>query len=426
MIRRKPLTYMAQARDAGFSLIELAILMVIVGLIVATSLSTFDTYQKRTALNSTIEKRNNIEIALGKFVAENGRLPCPADPAQPVTAAEAGIENCRPGGLVYPNLSPPGCVGHCRIEGARKYFETQNGVPETPGLTRDRVLRGIVPYKTLGLALWEAYDGWGSMMTYAVTELVSSSFLLSPTSPPPFGRINFKINKVEGEPLGSGNGALDVALWDEDSATDEPAPYPGTESIFSWPFVIVSHGPDRRGGWTVNGAIGVPCAGEGRDLVNCDPTSATFIEPSYTVSVPGPLFYDDATLATSYTTAADKWYYSGIGAIRNKEGKIGIDIEDPQESLDIEGSARMAAARASQFCNEVGGNCFEPRIIGGTGLNCGTGGMIWAIENNTRRCATGVVDIPAAECPSGTFLVGFCADGNLLCRAPTAPEPVCD
>lgn len=417
MIRAVQAIHSTRLREAGFSLIELAILMVIAGLLVSSALSTFDTYQKRTALNSTIEKRNNIEIALGRFVADNGRLPCPADPALPVTDANSGVENCRPGGIAYPTLSPAGCEGHCRIEGARKNFSGLNGVPETPGLSRDRVLRGVIPYKTLGLALWESYDGWGTMMTYAVTELLSSSFLLSPDDPPPWGRINYDKSL----------GALDIALWDPDTETDEPAPNPETDLIYSWPFVLVSHGPDRRGGWTVNGSVAIPCAGQGRDLPNCDPESATFVEPSYTVTVEGNLFYDDAMLTTSYVTSADKWYYSGVGRIRNKEGKVGIDIEDPQVSLDVSGTARVQSARASTFCNEDGTVCFEPRIIGGEGLSCGLGGLMRGIENNHEICANQIDmgTISAGSCPSGSFLVGFCADGSLLCRAPSAGEPVC-
>lgn len=418
----------SQSGEAGFSLIELAILMVIAGLLVSSALSTFDTYQKRTALNSTIEKRNNIEIALGRFVAEYGRLPCPANAALAVTDSNSGIENCRPGGLAYPDLSPSDCSGHCRIEGARKYFSTTNGVPETPGLSKDRVLRGVVPYKTLGLALWEAYDGWGTMMTYAVTELLSSSFLLSPDDPPPYGRINFKKDIVTGETPGSANGAIDVATWDEALGADDPAPYPGTQTIFSFPFVIVSHGPDRRGGWTVNGAVAIPCAGEGRDLVNCNPQGSSFVDPAYVVMRAGDLYYDDAVLSYAYVSSSDKWYYSGVGAIRNKEGKVGIDIEDPQTALDVEGSVRVAAARTAKFCDEAGDNCFDPGIIGGsTGLSCGTGAFMRGVSDETPDCAVGINlgSITPGVCAPGKFLVGFCVDGSMLCRAPADPEPVC-
>lgn len=418
MIRVQKLECKSRSREAGFSLIELAILMVIVGLLVATALSTFDAYQKRTALNTTIEKRNNIEIALGRFLADNGRLPCPADPALPVTDSDSGIENCRPGGLAYPTLTPPSCTGHCRIEGARKPFPGLNGVAATPGVEKDRILRGVVPYKTLGLALWEAYDGWGSMMTYAVTELLASSFLVSATTPAPWGRINFNL----------AYGAIDLARWDSATSTDTSAPNPNVSDLSnSWPFVMVSHGPDRRGGWTVNGSIAIPCAGQGRDLVNCDAQSPRFIEPSYIVTVPGATFYDDAMLTTTYVSSADKWYYSGVGAIRNKEGKVGIDIEDPQFSLHIDGSMRVQNMRANTFCTVDGSVCFDPDIIGGSGVNCGPGGMMRGIEFNTALCAAEVSlgSITPGNCPGGTFLIGFCPDGSLLCRAPSGAEPVC-
>lgn len=420
VIRADIQRFQSRQGESGFSLIELAIIMVIVGLLVASSLSTFDAYQKRTALNSTLEKRNNIEIALGRFVAENGRLPCPANPALAITEAASGIENCRPQNLAYPTLSAVSCIGHCRIEGARHGFTGENGVPEVPGTQGDRILRGVVPYKTLGLALWEAYDGWGTMMTYAVTEVLASSYLVTNVNPPPWGKILMQREKY---------GAIDLAVWDNVTETDISAPNPEAPGKISksWAFVLLSHGPDTRGGWTVNGAQAVPCTGQGRDLVNCDAQSKVFIEPSYIVNVKGDRFYDDAMLTTSYVTSADKWYYSMAGAIRNKEGKLGIDIEDPQESLDVLGSTRVDAARSNQFCNVDGSMCFEAGIIGGAGLNCGAGGLMRGIEENHQLCANEIAlgSISPGVCPGGTFLVGFCADGSMLCRSPLGAEPVC-
>jgi hypothetical protein len=90
----------------------------------------------------------------------NGRLPCPADPALPVGHANAGRENCRPNNVAYPTLACNATNSLCRIEGARSFVFPAAGttvlgtVPANTG--PERVLRGAIPYATLGLAPREA------------------------------------------------------------------------------------------------------------------------------------------------------------------------------------------------------------------------------------------------------------------------------
>ena len=433
MIRRNQHNGCNKQTAGGFSLIELAIIMTIAGLMVATALSTFDAYTKRKAFNTTDERINNIQLAFGRFVAEYGRLPCPADPTLPATDADAGKENCRPGGLAYPTLSPEGCNGHCRIEGARQQFGSlnpsaypTNGVAVMPGLEKDRVLRGVVPYKTLGLALREGYDGWGTMMTYAVTELLSSSHLVSNDESPPFGTINYEKRY----------GAISIMVWDEAAGIDDDVPY--TYSIaedgtvegdkFAWPFVLLSHGPDTKGGWTVGGTQAVPCTGQGRDIRNCDPESASFVMPELTVTVRGDRFYDDAAVMTDYVIISDKWFYSGVKTIQSRQSFIGINNEDPQYPLDVGGTMKVDKARANRYCNAEGGECFNPRIIGGSeGIKC-NGGAMRGIQNNDAACDPGINlgSITVGRCATGSYLVGFCADGSKMCRVYGGAQPTCD
>lgn len=423
---------------AGFSLIELAIIMTIAGLMVASALSTFDAYTKRKAFNTTEERINNIQLSFGRFVAEYGRLPCPADPTLPATHADAGKENCRPGGLVYPTLSPDGCNGHCRIQGARQQFGNldssaypTNGVPVAPGLEHDRVLRGVVPYKTLGLALREGYDGWGTMMTYAVTELLSSSYLVSNDESPPWGTINYEKRY----------GAISIRVWDAEDEVDENVPYTyeitidedtgeatPVGALDSWPFVLLSHGPDTKGGWTVGGTQAVPCTGQGRDIRNCDPESASFVTPEHIVTVRGDRFYDDAAVMTDYVVISDKWFYSGIKTIQSRQSYIGINNEDPLYPLDVTGDMKVGKARANRYCNAEGENCFNPGIIGGsTGIRC-NGGAMRGIQNNDAACDASINlgSITVGRCSPGSFLVGFCPDGSKMCRPFGGAQPTCD
>ena len=418
---------------SGFSLIELAIVMTIAGLMVATALSTFDSYTKRKAFNSTKEKLNNIQLSFGRFVAEYGRLPCPADPTLPASHPDAGKENCRPGGLAYPTLSPPSCMGHCRIQGARQHFGTlnpleypTNGVAVMPGVEKDRLLRGVVPYKTLGLALREGYDGWGTMMTYVVTELLSSSYIVSNAESPPYGMINYEKKY----------GAISLNVWSDSIEDDENVPFTTSinpdgsvnAELNGWPFVLISHGPDTKGGWTVGGTQAVPCAGEGRDVTNCESDSARFVMPEHIVTVKGDLFYDDAAVMTDYVTIADKWYYSGIKTIQSRQSYIGINNEDPLYPLDVAGDAKVSTAKANRYCNEDGEKCFNPGLIGSiTGTSCGGGPML-GVKNNDAACDAKISlgSITVGRCSSGSYLVGFCPDGSKMCRVFGGPQPTCD
>lgn len=516
--------HVTSKRTAGFSLIELAIMMTIVGLFVATAAQTYNLYTKRTAMNSTLEKKNNIEIALGKFMSTNGRLPCPADPALPVGHVNAGRENCRPNNVAYPTLACNATNSLCRIEGARSFVFPAAGttvlgtVPANTG--PERVLRGAIPYATLGLAPREAYDGWGSMFTYAVTEMLASSFFLSQgsvtnncvevcgtanensnlTLNAGAGRVLTDVVYASyGTPTGScagftnsschasvstdrvrtafqgrvsasygatngnfgdpcsgtakrlsvimraceatasvsfneANGAIDHRRWDDGSAADIKRRNPnvivgGFQAFDSWMLAVVSHGPDRKGGWNAQGAMPVPCAGVGRDVINCTMTSSSFVDQSYVSTKPGNFFYDDAFVSTSPIRESDKWHFSTISAIRNKEGTmVGIGTDTPGMALDVIGAVRAQDSESTTYCNSAGGSCFEPRIIGGTGISC-SGGWMRGIVNGAPVCETKVnttqIVSGVGNCAAGSYLIGFCANGARLCKTPGNPDPVC-
>ncbi len=416
----------ASSCTAGFSLIELAIIMVIIGLMVATSLQVFNEYQKRTALNSTLEKKQNIEVALGKFLSENGRLPCPAIPNLPSDDPTSGIENCPAIGAWPGTLTPTAtcnATGFCRVEGSRRSLTSaDNGVGPTPLIERDRILRGIIPYKSLGLALWEAYDGWGMMMTYAVTELLSNSNIVSNVNPPPAGRVSFKLDY----------GVLNYNSWSDTTGTYADIQNPkvtdglGNGTIKSFPFAVMSHGPDRRGAWSAQGQLALPCAviGAGvvpdnpRDAVNCNPFSNTFRDAARLVLVQGSAdWYDDAFMSSTYVAASDKWYYTGISSVRSNQTLVGIGTEAPEQALEVNGMIRAVNVGASLYCDVDGGDCFDAEMIGGVGISCGSSVVMSGISNRTEVCS-GAVDSTPWNCPAGSFLVGFCADSSPKCRAP--------
>lgn len=122
----------------AFTLVELAIVLVIVAFLVGGMLISFGAQRDISAANETQKQFNDIRDALIGFAAANGRLPCPASPS--ATGAE----------------DPPG-GGPCTTP--------RNGF--LPAVTL-----GITPTDAQGYAL----DSWGNPIRYAVTTANSNAF----------------------------------------------------------------------------------------------------------------------------------------------------------------------------------------------------------------------------------------------------------
>jgi prepilin-type N-terminal cleavage/methylation domain-containing protein len=117
-------------RLRGFSLLEMAIVLVIVGLLLGGLLGSVGALQQRQRLAQTQAQLDEIRDALVAFAAVNGRLPCPADPATPNTTPGAGLERAP---------TAAGCTGGTS---------------------------GVLPWATLSLS---ESDAWGRRFSYRVS-----------------------------------------------------------------------------------------------------------------------------------------------------------------------------------------------------------------------------------------------------------------
>src|SRR5690606_4728308 len=125
--------------ESGFTLIEMAIFLLILGLVTGAFFAYYTTMQQNDIRNVTHVKQRRIAFSLGAFVQSHGRLPCPGRPDATPTRGYP---------LDYNATSAP--AGSC-------------------GAVSDR--DGIVPYRVLGLSEEDVVDGWGRPFTYAVDEL---------------------------------------------------------------------------------------------------------------------------------------------------------------------------------------------------------------------------------------------------------------
>lgn len=128
----------------GFTLLEMAIVMVIIAIGISGATLGLTVYTHGQNVDKTRVKMDKILDSLAVYVQRNYRLPCAADPrgdTPDTMGMEARYTYC---------LSP-----------------TTSVVPTSPNAQEMyRGMDGIVPYRTLGLKEDDVKDAWGRYITY--------------------------------------------------------------------------------------------------------------------------------------------------------------------------------------------------------------------------------------------------------------------
>ena len=124
-----PIDYQSN-REAGFTLVELAVVIVIIGLLATMGLSALNVQQANAAVSATKKNQDTIKDALTGYLGRKKRLPCPA------VDTSGGLDST-----------------------------TRNGVPPL----NCKTYFGLVPYLELGLPRSVALDGWEHFISYAVS-----------------------------------------------------------------------------------------------------------------------------------------------------------------------------------------------------------------------------------------------------------------
>ena len=204
----------------GFTLLEMAVTLAIVSILLGGLLLTLGAQQDVTRERETRQLLNQAREALYGFAVREGRLPCPAAPG-----AAAGTER---------TAIDAGCTGGAAA------------------------LHGVLPWATLGLP---EGDDWGRRFTYTVTaEFARTAIAATPrttgqfacgTTPPAVAPTQsaFALCTPGTITVGRRGGAPSLI-------NDAPA-------------VIVSHGPNGFGGYTVGGSQ-VPASADANELENSD------------------------------------------------------------------------------------------------------------------------------------------------------------
>ncbi len=123
-----------RGRADGFTLIELSVVLVIIGLVLGMGLTAMGGWLEGKRREATQDRLDAIVEALVVYASQHRRLPCPAD-ATDAGTAEAGREQ-----------------------------------READESCTDAQQNGIVPWVTLGLREADALDGWTRLFTYRVDD----------------------------------------------------------------------------------------------------------------------------------------------------------------------------------------------------------------------------------------------------------------
>lgn len=211
---------------AGFSLVELAVVVVLMGILMGLGLRTLRATQENTAWSETRAKQERIKTALIAHLRSKGRLPCP-DAALPPTGVE-----------------PAACLVNAG--------------------------RGVLPWQSLGLSMGDVQDGWANFFTYRVanrTPATATNWTLKGAAPAagPFTIAEFTT------PLTaltlqqrSDAGVLGAAI----------TPHPVV--------MIISHGKNGSGARTRNGTAVIPLPAGADELANAGAASTSFVMRSPT------------------------------------------------------------------------------------------------------------------------------------------------
>lgn len=147
---------LARARrraQGGFSLVEIAVVLVIIGLALGTGIAIFQARVEQAQIETTRTRAEAIREALVAHVARTYRMPCPAAPG--LVSGAAGYNVAQGGGAVA-------CTAGSGLV---------NNVGSAPPFG---VSRGTVPCTTLGLTEETCLDAWGSRFTYFVSNAATT------------------------------------------------------------------------------------------------------------------------------------------------------------------------------------------------------------------------------------------------------------
>jgi prepilin-type N-terminal cleavage/methylation domain-containing protein len=204
--------------NSGFTLVEMAMVLMIVGLLLGGLIPTISSQMEQQLASETRKQMDEIQQALIGYAIVNGRLPCPAEASLATGLSNAGEE------------ATTGNTCACKTSsGSDKTVADNSAIPCT-----DSTVTGVLPWVTLGI---KETDAWGRRYTYRVTrhfaDQIANTYFWGCGSP---------------EPTAASFALCSPGVPDVDSADSG-----GTPVADNVPAIFLSHGKNGAGAYTQQG-----------------------------------------------------------------------------------------------------------------------------------------------------------------------------
>jgi type II secretory pathway pseudopilin PulG len=298
-----------QASTEGFTLVEIAIVVFIFGLILVAGLKLLAAQAENAVQTQTDAKLSVIRDSIVRYLAANNRLPCPD------TAFGNG-----PGPLAFTVAAPPDGIEN-------------RAVPGDPTKACAGAF-GVLPFQTLGLSRDAALDGWQNFFSYHVANTAPSDWTISSV------------------PVGT-RGAITVQ---DRSVAAGLFPVTAQAAV-----VVVSHGKNGLGAFTSAGTRNVAPTSDELENSNGD---ATFIRRDRTddAGVGGGAF-DDYVLYLTSTELFGPLVKEG--SVKSPQAKLNEDFQIISETL----VANVARQSIAPNCTNNAGLPASLALLGVPSLN---------------------------------------------------------
>jgi prepilin-type N-terminal cleavage/methylation domain-containing protein len=295
--------------DSGFTLVELAIVLLVTGILMAAYLDASRLWLETRRHDVTMARMRLIQDAMTHYFSRNTAYPCPAAPVSN-PSDDLPYEDCT-------TLSP------AQIQQAKK-----QGIAFINYNNR-QIIEGAVPFRLLNIPRESALDGWDHQFTYAITARLTR-------------HATFNANL----------GGIGIIDENNESLTTPPA---------SALWALVSHGPDGSGAW-YNGSEATSCPPARRETLNCHHEGRFAVAPvSFADS---EHFYDDIVF---YRTWVDylptpPQSYCSIPLLK---GSLQPSLVQDGVMIEICGDAAQALTQNGTACQILicRGGTFIPGII---------------------------------------------------------------
>ncbi len=386
-------------KQHGFSLLEMAIVFILAGIIITPAVSLYHQYTVEKDWDETEDRIGEVVNAIGNYRAVYGRYPCPASRTASSGDLDYGREKCQ--------LNPPGsCTdGICT--------STNNGKPN---------LIGTLPFKSLNMQETEAADKYLDRFTYAVTYDLTSNTTFN----------------LQG-------GALGIVDKNGNSLV-EPAD--------SGHFIVISHGPNKVGAYTRAGVNSRACSdGAPLEQENCD-DDAIFVSGEVKSDIDDRVSYFSPVYPSEWqiseATPNNDIHLKNTTAL-SVGASINNDLSAAEETTIRYTPLEPGALKSEdsifteELCEydgtDVDVDCFKPRRIAGmldtgypllaentskAGMSCydptqtpADQGFLIGIKEGKPVCSEEIY----VSCPNNKFISRIDGSGNIICDGP--PDPRC-